>query len=55
MPRYLISLEAYIDALDHVEAEQLWHTGEYKSYVCKVEQVESDRSWNTPSKGRADA
>ena len=54
MPRYMIVLEAYIDAPNHVEAEELWHTGEYKSYVCKVEQVENNRSWSTPKEKNND-
>lgn len=39
MPRYVLSLEAFVTAPSPEEAENRWHTGEYKAYVVQVDEA----------------
>lgn len=40
MPRYILSLEAFVTAPSPEEAENRWHTGEYKAYVVQVDEAD---------------
>jgi hypothetical protein len=39
MPRYVVTLEAYITASSPEDAENKYHEGGYKSYVIQVDEV----------------
>jgi hypothetical protein len=40
MPRYAITLEAYVYAPSPEEAENRWYDGDVKAYVIQVDEVD---------------
>ena len=40
MPRYVLTLEAFVTAPDEVEAENRWYDGDLKAFVIQVDEVE---------------
>jgi hypothetical protein len=42
MPRYLISLEAYVYAPSPEEAENRWYDGDVKAYVVQLDELDME-------------
>lgn len=45
MPRYVLTLEAYITADSPEAAEEKWNKGDYKAYVIQVDETVSKLGW----------
>jgi len=45
MARYILTLEAYINASSPEEAENKWQEGGYKAYVVQVDEAFDKVDW----------